>query len=220
MSNLLAVLTPMANPTVEAEMRHLLPATTPYVVGRLVNGIPGSLDRLRAYAEGVAASLEQFGNMPVATVGFACTGSGYLIGRQREDELAASVAVPLIWATQAIVAALNGRRVRRLAVVSPYPFELHAAGLRYWHDAGFEVVHDSRVEIGSADTRRIYALDAEAARPALARALASGADAILLSGTGMPTLPLIDPDAAPPVLSSNQCLADALLSALSHGRTT
>lgn len=207
----LAILTPMANPTVEAEMRRLLPPDVAYVIGRLVSRERGSLDRLRAYAETVADALDQFGGLALRAIGFACTGSGYLVGRAREDELAATLPVPMLWATRAIAAALEARGVKRLAVVSPYPSDLHDAGLRYWADSGFEVIHNARVEIGSNDTRWIYRLGEGAARPALADALAAGPDAVLLSGTGMPTLALLEPDGAPPVLSSNYCLARALL---------
>ena len=46
---------------------------------------------------------------------------------------------------------------------------------------------------------------------ALAAAKAAKPDAVLLSGTGMPTLALLDAAGEPPVLSSNQCLAAAMI---------
>ena len=106
---------------------------------------------------------------------------------------------------------LQAMGARRIAVVSPYPDDLHAAGLTYWRAAGFDVIAQHRVETGSSDTRSIYGLGSQAALAALAAAKASAPDAVLLAGTGMPTLDLIEPDGHPPVISSNHCLAAAMI---------
>ena len=73
------------------------------------------------------------------------------------------------------------------------------------------MIDHRRVEIGSADTRAIYGPSTGAAHDALAAAKAAKPDAVLLSGTGMPTLALLDAAGEPPVLSSNQCLAAAMI---------
>ncbi|MFN6934736.1 MAG: hypothetical protein ACK4NZ_06250 [Tsuneonella sp.] len=205
-----AVLTPMANPTVEAEFRALLPPTLPWVTGRLVSDEPDSMKRLVAYAEDLAGAMRQFDSLTLSAVAFACTGSSYLVGRERQVELNDAVSVPVLWATDAIERRLAMLGAQRIAVVSPYPTDLHASGLAYWREGGLEVVFETRVDIGSADTRAIYALGSDAAHDALQSARTANPDAILLSGTGMPTLPLLDPAGTPPVVSSNLCLADAL----------
>lgn len=213
MTGLAAILTPMANPTVEAEMRRLLPPQFDWVTGRLVSAETDSQARLVAYAEDVAASLAQFGTMPLSLIGFACTASGYLIGAERERAIGDALGVPIIWATQAIRSRLTAMGASRIAIVSPYPEPIHKAGLAYWRAAGLEVIHAERVEIGSTDTRAIYALGADAAASAIARARAVQPEAILLSGTGMPTLDHLAPEGDPPVVSSNHCLAQALIRA-------
>lgn len=204
----IGLLTPMANGTVEAEMRRLLVAD--YAVARMTSPSTDSMRRLVDYAEKAADTIVQFGGMRLAAVGFACTGSSYLIGAPREAHLAAHAPVPVIFAAAAIRAHLETLGARRIAVISPYPTPLHDAGLAYWRAAGIEVVHDARVDIGSADTRHIYALDGSEAAPLIEAARAAGPDAILLSGTGMPTLALLDPLGPVPVVSSNYCLAQAL----------
>lgn len=214
-----AVLTPMANPTVEAEMRQLLPPDLAWVTGRLVSDEADSQRRLIAYAEQVGDSLRQFDTLAPAPVAFACTASGYLIGAAREREIAATLDVPILWATAAIAARIAALGARRIALVSPYPDPVHAAGLAYWRARGLDIVHDERVEIGSADTRAIYALGASAAAGAVARAKAAGPELVLLSGTGMPTLAHLAPQGDPPVISSNHCLALALIEAVRAGET-
>ena len=207
----IALLTPMANPTVEREMRHLLPDSCDYVVGRLVSAELDSSKRLRAYGEDISVSLAQFGIMPLSAIAFACTASSYLIGADGEDRIAAGLPLPVLWAARTIRHTLQAMGARRIAVVSPYPDELHAAGLAYWRGAGFDVIAQHRVETGSADTRSIYGLGSQAAREGLAAAKACAPDAVLLAGTGMPTLDLIDPAGNPPVISSNHCLAAAMI---------
>lgn len=211
-----AVLTPMANPTVEAEFRAFLPLDLPWVTGRLVSDEPDSPKRLVAYAETIGQSLRQFDALPLSAVAFACTGSSYLIGRDRQAALARTLpmAAPVLWATDAIEARLKSIAARRIAVVSPYPSELHTAALSYWRDGQWQVTFDARIEIGSNDTRAIYALQSHSAAEAIAAARDTGPDAILLSGTGMPTRALLDPAGAPPVISTNLCLADAIVAAV------
>lgn len=209
-----AVLTPMANPTVESELRRLLPGDLAWVTGRLVCQNADPIKRLIAYAEDLPGSLAQFDTMAISPLAFACTGSSYFIGPERERAIAASLSMPVIWAAAAIRAQLSVIGARRIAVISPYPEALHQAGLAYWRAAGLNVVHAQRIEIGSADTRAIYALGAGAAADALVQARSIQCDAILLSGTGMPTLDLIEPGNKVPVTSSNYCLAMELIQAV------
>lgn len=169
-----AVLTPTANPTVEAELRRVLAADLPWVTGRLVSREGDSLKRLVAYAEQLNEALGQFDTLPPGTIGFACTGSSYLIGRHREEELGRAAGLPVIWAAGAIRSRLAALGAIRIAVVSPYPPVLQDAGLAYWHTARLDVIHAARVGIGSADTRAIYAPEGSAARNAIAEGQAAG----------------------------------------------
>ena len=205
----IGILTPMANGTVEDELRHLLPR--PYAVARLVSPSEDSAARLVDYAEQADRTLAQFGGMPLAAIGFACTASSYLIGAAREAELAARFDIPFVFAARAIADEMARHGARRIAVISPYPPAIHDAGLGYWTAAGFELIHTARVDIGSADTRRIYDLSGCEAAPLVAAARGARPDLILLSGTGMPTRALLAPDADIPVISSNHCLAQALI---------
>lgn len=212
-----AVLTPMANPTVEAEFRRYLPREFAWVTGRLVSAEPDPMRRLVAYAEGLEASLAQFDTMALTALAFACTGSSYLLEPGAEEAIAARLPMSVVWAADAVRGRLADLGARRVAIVSPYPPALHQAGLAYWQRAGVEVVFEARVEIGTADTRAIYALTASNAIAAVREAKLAKPDAVVLSGTGMPTLDLLEPAGDPPVISSNLCLADALVRVVRSG---
>lgn len=207
----IALLTPMANPTVEREMRQLLPPQCDYLVGRLVGTEADSVARLKEYAERLESYLAQFGGLELSAIAFACTASSYLIGTEREAEIAARLSIPVLWASASIREELHARGAKRIAVISPYPSAIHVVGLDHWERAGFEIVFETRLDIGSADTRAIYDLTgAEAVEP-IAQAKACNPDVVLLSGTGMPTLAALELDGAPPVISSNYCLGKAIV---------
>lgn len=204
--------TPQANPTVEAEMRILLPPPVAMAVVRLTSQSHNPLFRLRVYLERLEETLPQYDTLRPAAFGFACTGSSYLVGAQREAEIAAELldrfGYPLVTATAAIAWQLQRRGARRIALASPYPAELADAAAAYWREAGFDLAEVRRIETGSGDTRSIYALGSKDARPAVEALRRTDVDAVLLSGTGMPSLALIAEAAdGPPVISSNLCLA-------------
>ncbi|TVQ46561.1 MAG: hypothetical protein EA371_09970 [Gammaproteobacteria bacterium] len=215
------VLTPQANPTVEAEFRTLLPDGVAMLAARSTSRAKSPRQRLVDYIEQLEQCLDTFDTLRPDVVAFACTGSAYLVGRQREHAILATQSArfgcPVISATQAIHAALQARGVRRLAVFAPYPEFLLEAGLRYWQGLGYEVAASGRIVTQSTDTRSIYELTSEVAREALRAQAPAGVDAVLLSGTGMPGLSLVldhDDFTNCPVLSSNWCLADAALRTL------
>lgn len=212
------VATPQANPTVEPELRALLPADIGVYATRLVHPAPRVEERLAWYIRHMPEAVRSFGTMNVRAFGFGCTGSSYVAGRALEDELAdaaaTAVKLPVITAAQAIRRALAALGVRRIALVSPYPEGLAEAGYRYWQDAGIEVVAKRRVDLELTDTHRIYELTSDDALQALRAIDAGGAEALVASGTGMPTiraLRTLRGECHLPVLSSNLCLAWALL---------
>jgi maleate isomerase len=211
------LLTPQANPTVEPEFRRLLPESAELYVARCTSRSDDPRTRLVEYLEQLPETLRQYDTLRLRAIAFACTGSSYLFGAAREAEIVAATerafGAPVETAALAILRALELIGARRIFVVSPYPAWLRDAGVAYWRAAGLEVTGTADVPTqlvgGRPDTRGIYELQSANAAVALEGLDPHGADVVLLSGTGMPSLPLLRARAgtSPRLLSSNLCLA-------------
>ncbi len=210
----IGIATPQANPTVEPELRLLLPAGVGMHSTRLVSsGEPQQ--RFIDYIEQLPAALASFDTLALNVLGFACTASSYLLPRGREQKLLKDLqsagGVPVCTAAEAIHAALKVLGARRIALACPYPAWLLSHALDYWSDAGYEILRADSLQPNASDTRSIYQLDSSTAIPFLsARWRKVEADVLVITGTGMPGLRSIVALQAltgKPVLTSNLCLA-------------
>ncbi|TEA76864.1 maleate cis-trans isomerase family protein [Allopusillimonas ginsengisoli] len=217
----IGVAIPQANPTVEPEMAALMPPGVSLVATRLTSQCSEPRERLFQYESGFHHAPASFDTLKLDALGFACTGASYLVGAAVEDEriaeLSNSVGYPVMSAAQAIKAALSRLKARRMALLSPYAAWLTDAGLDYWREQGIEIVQTATIALPSSDTRGVYAIRNASVMQVSEAFMGVSADVLLLSGTGMPTLRALEPlqqKLGIPVLSSNYCLAWALLDRL------
>ncbi len=211
----LGIAVPQANTTVEPEMQALLGAGHTLLTARMTSASPESRQRLVDYIDTLGHTLAQFDVAPLQVAGFACTGSSYLIGPDDEatrlQALSAALGYPVLSAAKSILQALEVLGARRIALLSPYPSWLSEAGQAYWRACGLTITHVVGLPDELLDTRNIYKLRTAAVQQVFDTLDVSGCDAVLMSGTGMPTLGVMAQRLlAVPVLSSNLCLAWAM----------
>ena len=211
---LIGLLTPQANSTAEPEFAILCPADVAFITARMVSNKDGMEARLLDYAETVEATSAQFANAPINALAMGVTGPSYLIGRAAEDDLVEHIAgargLPLITTARAVCDVLALLEARSITLLSPYPESLTAKSAEYWASRGFAVHEIVQLQTVGDSFHPIYAMPADAATAALGAVKNNGTDAIVMLGTGMPTLAPLAACAdwdGPPVLSSLFCLA-------------
>lgn len=216
-AGLFGLLTPQSNPTVEPELRILLPAGSAVLTARLTSPSSMLRERLIDYGERLGEFVDPFDDVGLDAVGFACTGSSYLTDaedeRRRTQAISARKGYPVLTAAGAVKAALDVLGVSTIALVSPYPEWLTDACRAHWERHGVRVAATVQVRSEIRDATSIYSLITPQVLKAVASFDTRGAEAIYLAGTGMPSLRAIvalEPARGVPVLSSNLCLAWAL----------
>lgn len=212
---------PQANPTVEPEVGLLLPRKTSLLASRLTSSQAQPADRYREYFTGFEKTLSTYDTLKLDVCGFACTASTYLVGREPEDDelkrLTDLKGYPIISAGQAIEQALRHIGAEKIAIGAPYPQWSVDMSRDYWAGRGFDIVNTTRIAIASDDTRAIYELSHRDALATLNSIDFSDADAILLTGTGMPgfaAIVALMERTGKPVLTSNICLTWSMRQAI------
>jgi maleate cis-trans isomerase len=167
----------------------------------------GMEERIRGYREGLAGPTSALSQVRPTVVLLAHTASSYAVGYGNEqplvDRIASLAGAPALLAAQAVLAALRHFGVKRLALGTPYPESISRQGKAYWEAAGFEIAGYHRLE----NVTDIYAENEERAYQLAREADTPEADAVLLSGTGLPTVAVLETlerDLGKPVVSSNQ----------------
>ncbi|MBU8538369.1 maleate cis-trans isomerase family protein [Falsiroseomonas tokyonensis] len=210
----IGLLAPSANPAVEPELRDLLVPRAALHVTRLPV-MPGTTleQRNAAYPAAIEGALGDFGALALEALIVGLTGPSYALAPAEDaalqDRLSEAAGRPVLLAARAIAEALEALDRPRLMLFSPYPGWLTERAERYWRAAGLTLVDSYKV----SDTFRAYELSPEEVADGLTR-LAPPADcAVLLSGTGMPTLDAMGWMAGRlgvPMISSNLACAFAV----------
>ncbi len=218
---LIGVLTPQANTTVEPEFWTMLPPGVALINARMMSDKASLEGRLLDYFDQLDEAVRQFHNAPIGAIALGTTGASYVAGIARERDVVASLTrktgVPFVTAGLAVVLALNTLKARRIGIVSPYPEPLTKTCIGYWEQHGFKV--DGVVQIANRPDQfhPIYSIAAANAQEGLKELEDMGLDAVVMLGTGMPTLgPIL---ARPqvggaPVMSCMLCLAWASIDAV------
>jgi maleate cis-trans isomerase len=207
----LGVLVPSGNPTIEPELYRMAPRGLTIHFARLESlaGDPGAADgmaeRTLGYLDSLERAIRSLEALRPGAVVLSHTAVSYLTGFKGEAGLLERVAQlsgtrPLTAAT-AIAEALRHLGARRIALATPYPEVIASAGRAYWTAAGFDIV----AHRGLPGVTNIYEETEERAYTLGREADAPGADAVLISGTGLPTAGIVERlerDLGKPVVTS------------------
>ena len=210
----LGFLVPPGNPTVETEMIELAPSGVSVHFQRMVArgtvGAPdGQAERNEMMLRHIDESVEMLAMVQPDVIVIAHTATSYHLGREREADLlghlTATAGTRVTTAFASVAAALHRLGVKRVALGAPYAREIMLQGKAHLEAHGFEVVSFDNLP----GVTNIYDETAERAYK-LARSIDSAeAEAVFLTGTGLPTLPVLqalEEDLDKPVISSGSAM--------------
>ncbi len=217
----LGLITPPTNTVNEAEWQRMMPAGVTFHTHRMplhpdtvsAEGKAGLMRDLEA----VFAMLKQ---ARVDAIAYACT-AGSMINPvdSLPDGLSRTTGVKAVTTSAAIIRALKTLGVTRLSVATPYHDKLNHHETEFLVENGFEVARLIGLGIGEsgpADYVRIAETPLDVIEAHVNRCFVPGSDAILITCTDFPTLPLIaalEERHGVPVVTSNQATFWAMLRA-------
>jgi maleate cis-trans isomerase len=203
-------LVPPGNPTVEPEMTELAPAGVSVHFTRLSASGPagthaGQAERNRSQVASLDEATRLMAMVSPRVIVMAHTATSYTLGQDAEAALVrrqeAATGTRFVTAFGCVVEALRSLNVQRIAYATPYDATLTEQGARHLTLHGFDVAGMARLEgvrnIYEETTARAYLVGRQADRPE--------AEAVFLSGTGMPTLAILqalEDDLGKPVISA------------------
>jgi len=203
-------LVPPGNPTVEVEMIALAPPNvsvhfTRMVAHGAVGAHDGLLERTRTQIAHVAENAALLAMVRPKVIAMAHTAMSATLGAAGEADLVARMerehGIPFITAFGSVLAALARLGATRVALGTPYDAGATARTRAYLEAQGIEVVSEGRLE----GVTNIYDETAARARELARRVDAPAAQAVFLSGLGMPTVATLEDmerDLGKPVVSA------------------
>ncbi len=216
----LGLIVPPTNTVNEAEWCRMVPAGVTFHTVRMpIHGAVHSDAERQALIADIARKVEELAPARVDVAAYACTaGSMVTPPHAVAEAVATATNIPVVTTAAAIIDALQALRVRRISVATPYHDALNDHEVTFLAGAGIEVLSIEGLGFGAngpSDYPRIAETPLDKVRAHAVAAFAPGSEALLISCTDFPTLPLIaslEDELGVPVVTSNQATLWAALS--------
>jgi maleate isomerase len=203
-------LVPPGNPTVEPEMMQLVPpGATLHFTRMVAYGETGSLDgqeeRNRTQITHLHENVALLAMVKPDVVVLAHTATSYTLGKDGEAiliaELQQKFGIRLITVIGSLIHALGELGVERIAFGTPYREDATRKGAAHLESYGIRVVSHGRLK----NVSNIYDESPERAYALGRQVDVDEAQAVFISGVGMPTIPILgrlEDDLGKPVMSA------------------
>ena len=210
----LGFLVPAGTPTVEPEMFEMAPKGVSVHFGRMISrGADGTLNgieaRIATQIEHLDESVEMLSMIKPEVIALAHTATSYYLGREKEQALVRRLEdrfkLHFITAFGSVIEAFNSLGIKKVALGTPYDEKLTLEGKQNLESYGIEVVSVDWLR----NVRSIFEEPPNRAYRLGKQVNTEQADAVFLSGVGMPTVSILEAleqDLGKPVISSSSAM--------------
>lgn len=214
----LGLIVPPTNTVNEAEWRVMVPDGVTFHTHRMRLHDAGTAEGLAHLHADLDAAIAMLTPCGVDAVAYACTaGSMISPPESLETQLTGRNGVAAVTTSAAIVAALKALGARRLSIATPYARRVNEHETHFLEECGFEVARIEGLGIGEGGPHEFIRIAQTPIEQVAAHARACfvpGTDALLITCTDFPTLPLIETleaELGVPVVTSNQATLWSML---------
>lgn len=214
----IGVVVPANNSVLEPELWSALPAGVALYATRIIARGRLTPDAVRRMETEVDRAVDELEATGVDVIAYADMVTTFIMERGWNEAKVASIAAQTktrcLSAWTALRDALVALGVKRFALGTPYPAAIHALAPPFFSDQGFGIAGDATLDIHAM--RDVPKIDGATLESFVATLPKSGADAIVLLATDLPTFASIErleKRFGCPVLSSNQVILWAALRA-------
>jgi maleate isomerase/arylmalonate decarboxylase len=215
----IGLIVPPTNTVNEAEWCRMVPeGVTFHTVRMPIHASVRTDEERRALTADIGRKVEELAPACVDVVAYACTAGSMLTPpHQLPRDVSAATGIPVVTTADAIVDALRSLEARQISIATPYYDALNDHEVAFLRSAGIDVRSIKGLGLGAngpADFPRIAETPLSAIREHAKDAFVPGSDALLISCTDFPTLPLIvslEEELGIPVVTSNQATLWAAL---------
>jgi maleate cis-trans isomerase len=206
----IGLVSPSTNTTLEPEFWRLAPEGVSIHTARVYQAGPQEPSTYRRMADDIATAATLLATAEVDVIAFGCTSCTYFVPPEEiRATMAEKARCPTVLTADAVVEALRSLNVRKLALASPRTEFVTQRELQFLSESGFEVVASRSLGLGATEEERRYIgrVPSEILYRLAASVDRRDADAIFVTCTQLPTLPMIErleAELGKPVVTSNQ----------------